>query len=154
MGVFPTSDIVDSRGHQKTKQEWILPRFFPATVVKNSDKRPVLYLAGDFQIWDWLGSPRFTGLAYLVRGFHLVIWLQDREGFYWNYYFPLNVSILQKLKNRNYWMIGSSGRSFRVWDYVVILYFWILKIVLVKFYYYVRSTTLNQTSILRCQKSK
>lgn len=78
-----------------------LPRFFPATVVKNSDQGQFYYLAGDFTDMRFdLGSARFTGLPTLWRGFHLVSDYKDREGFYWNYYFPLMSQILQKAESR------------------------------------------------------
>ena len=78
-----------------------LPRFFPATVVKNSKKGQFYYLAGDFTDMRFdFGSARFTGLPTLWRGFHLVSDYKDREGFYWNYYFPLISQILQKAEDR------------------------------------------------------
>jgi hypothetical protein len=89
-----------AEGIEKLK-EIGLPRFFPAAVVKNSDKGQFYYLAGDFSDMTFdLGSARFTGLPTLWRGFHLVSDYKDREGFYWNYYFPLMSQILQKAEDR------------------------------------------------------
>ncbi len=76
-----------------------LPRFFPATVVKNSDQGLFYYLAGDFSdLRSDLGSARFSGLPKLWQGFHLVSDYNDRKSFFWNYYFPLMSQILSKSK--------------------------------------------------------
>ncbi|MDG1277248.1 MAG: hypothetical protein P8O16_08210 [Algoriphagus sp.] len=89
-----------SEGLEKLKAMG-LPRFFPATVVKNSDKGQFYYFSGDFTDMKVdLGSAKFTGLPILWRGFHLVSDYKDRESFFWNYYFPLISQILEKAENR------------------------------------------------------
>lgn len=89
-----------SEGLEKLKAMG-LPRFFPATVVKNSDKGQFYYFSGDFTDMKVdLGSARFTGLPILWRGFHLVSDYKDRESFFWNYYFPLISQILEKAEDR------------------------------------------------------
>lgn len=93
--IAPTSE-----GIIKLK-EMGLPRYFPAAVVKNSDQGQFYYLAGDFtDLSADLGSPRYTGLPSLWRSFHMVSNYKDREGFYWNYYFPLMSQILKKAEER------------------------------------------------------
>ncbi len=78
-----------------------LPRFFPTVVFKDTGKGELYYFAGDFADHrSRLGSARFTGLPVLWRGFHLVTDHTDREGFFWNYYYPLFSRILEKAYNR------------------------------------------------------
>lgn len=67
-----------------------LPRFFPAAMVRKQTKGAQYYFAGDFSdMRGELGSPRFTGVPTLWRGFYVVADYTDRQSFFWNYYFPL-----------------------------------------------------------------
>lgn len=89
-----------TEGMQKLR-EMGLPRFFPAAVVQNSDQGQLYYLSGDFtDLRQNLGSSRFTGLPSLWRGLHLISNYNDREAFFWNYYYPLMSQILKKSKSR------------------------------------------------------
>lgn len=90
-------DINPSEQGKEKLRNMGLPRYFPAAVIKNVGKGQYYYLAGDFSdMQNSIGSPRFTGLPVLWRGFHIVTDYTDRESFYWNYFYPLLSQILEK----------------------------------------------------------
>jgi len=90
-------DINPSEKGKEKLRDMGLPRYFPAAVIKNVGEGQYYYLAGDFSdMQNSIGSPRFTGLPMLWRGFHLVTDYTDRESFYWNYFNPLLSQILEK----------------------------------------------------------
>jgi hypothetical protein len=75
-----------------------LPRFFPAAVVRKSEKGRHYYFSGDFSDMDGsFGSPRFFGLPTLWRGLYVASDYSDRQSFYWNYYYPLISQVLEKV---------------------------------------------------------
>ncbi|MFC3881065.1 hypothetical protein ACFOSV_12800 [Algoriphagus namhaensis] len=85
-----------SQGMQKLR-DMGLPRFFPAAVVQDTSEGQLYYLSGDFSdLRQDLGSSHFTGLPGLWRGLHLISNYNDREAFFWNYYYPLMSQILKK----------------------------------------------------------
>ena len=78
-----------------------LPRFFPAAVVRTIQEGSQYYFAGDFSdIRGDFGSPYFFGLPTLWRGLYVASDYSDRQGFFWNYYFPLISQVLKKTKNK------------------------------------------------------
>ncbi|REG92753.1 hypothetical protein [Algoriphagus antarcticus] len=90
-------DIEPSELGKEKLRNMGLPRYFPAAVIKDVGKGTFYYFAGDFSdMQNSIGSPRFTGLPMLWRGFHLVSDYTDRESFYWNYFYPLLAQILEK----------------------------------------------------------
>ncbi|SFT49686.1 hypothetical protein SAMN04489724_1002 [Algoriphagus locisalis] len=90
-------DIDPSELGKEKLREMGLPRFFPAAVIKDIGGAQYYYFAGDFSdLKDSMGSPHFLGLPSLWRGFHLISNFNDRESFYWNYYYPLLSQVLEK----------------------------------------------------------
>ena len=90
-------DIDPSTAGKDKLRDMGLPRFFPAAVFKDVGEGQFYYFAGDFSdIQSSIGSPRFSGLPMLWRGFHLVSDFKDRESFYWNYFYPLLSQVLEK----------------------------------------------------------
>jgi hypothetical protein len=75
-----------------------LPRFFPATVVRNLEKGRQYYLAGDFSdMRGDFGAVQFYGLPLLRRGIYVASDYTNRQSFFWNYYYPLITQILEKV---------------------------------------------------------
>lgn len=92
-------DIDPSEIGKEKLREMGLPRFFPAAVFKDVGEGQYYYFSGDFSdMKNSMGSPRFQGVPALWRGFHIVTNFNDRESFYWNYYYPL----LSQVLNRTY----------------------------------------------------
>ncbi|PZX54866.1 hypothetical protein [Algoriphagus chordae] len=90
-------DIDPSDQGKEKLRDMGLPRYFPAAVVKDVGKGQYYYFAGDFSdMPNSTGSPKFQGLPFLWRGFHVVTDYADRESFYWNYFYPLLSQILEK----------------------------------------------------------
>ncbi|RAI93801.1 hypothetical protein [Algoriphagus yeomjeoni] len=83
-------------GNEKLR-EMGLPRFFPAAVVRDEGKGQYYYFSGDFSdLGTQMGSAHFQGLPSLWRGFHILSNFNDRQSFYWNYYYPLLSQVLEK----------------------------------------------------------
>jgi hypothetical protein len=79
-----------------------LPRFFPASVVRNFEKGSQYYFAGDFSdIRGDFGSAHFFGLPTLWRGLHVASDYTDRQSFFWNYYYPLITQLLETSRKKN-----------------------------------------------------
>ncbi|MFC5623473.1 hypothetical protein [Algoriphagus winogradskyi] len=94
-------DIDPSEIGKEKLREMGLPRFFPAAVVKDVGKGQYYYFSGDFSdMKNSMGSPRFQGVPSLWRGLHIVTNFNDRESFYWNYYYPLLSQALTKTYNK------------------------------------------------------
>jgi hypothetical protein len=90
-------DIDPSEIGKEKLREMGLPRFFPAAVVKDVGKGQYYYFSGDFSdMKNSMGSPRFQGVPSLWRGLHIVTNFNDRESFYWYYYYPLLSQALTK----------------------------------------------------------
>ncbi len=77
-----------------------LPRFFPASVVRNIEGARQFYFSGDFADFGGsLGTPNFQGLPFFWRGLYIATDYTDRNSFFWNYYYPLLSQILQEEQN-------------------------------------------------------
>lgn len=90
-------DINPSELGKEKLREMGLPRFFPAAIMKDIGEGQYYYFSGDFSdLKSSMGSAHFQGLPSLWRGFHIVTNFNDRQSFYWNYYYPLLSQVLQK----------------------------------------------------------
>lgn len=90
-------DIDPSDLGKEKLREMGLPRFFPAAIMKDIGEGQYYYFAGDFSdLKSPIGAAHFQGLPSLWRGFHLISNFNDRESFYWNYYYPLLSQVLEK----------------------------------------------------------
>lgn len=82
-----------------------LPRFFPASVVRTIDGSKQFYFSGNYTDFGGsLGTPQFQGLPFFWRGLYVATDFSTRNGFFWNYFYPLMSQILdeeKKLKKKN-----------------------------------------------------
>ncbi|MBD8489265.1 hypothetical protein IFO69_10960 [Echinicola sp. CAU 1574] len=90
-------DMAPTKSGEEKLREMGLPRYFPATIVRNNGKGKIYYFTGDYADNPIpLSSAPFFGVPTIYKLVNDKNDYSNRTSFYWNYYFPLIKEILEE----------------------------------------------------------